>query len=230
MISLLQAAEQGVGIYSISEAARYAKIHQNTLRNWFSGGSDRRPLRAGEIESGEFKAITFLDFVEAVAIRALRVDGVSFTRIREALRVAKEKYRIDHPFAHQKHRTVLIGPELHIFLEDDPENPVQLTGKNIGQKSMRPCIQEYIRDLDFDDKGVAKLYRAFQFKQQEVVLNPKLHFGEPVIRGCGYTAETLYKAALAEGNIERAATLYDVSPDAVEAAYRYFNNELGVAA
>ena len=43
MISLLEAAKDA-GVYSIPEAARYAKMHQNSLRNWFAGGRDRAPL------------------------------------------------------------------------------------------------------------------------------------------------------------------------------------------
>src|ERR1700741_5446546 len=140
MISLLEAAKD-TGIYSIPEAARYAKIHQNSLRNWFAGGSDRSPLREAAIHSPDFKAITFLDLIEAVAIRSFRVNyNVSFQKIREALRNAKDRYNIDHPFAHEKHKTVLVGKELHIFLPEDENNPVQLTGKGSGQKSMRPCI------------------------------------------------------------------------------------------
>jgi uncharacterized protein (DUF433 family) len=229
MISLLNAAKD-TGVYSIPEAARYAKMHQSSLRNWFAGGSDRAPLRTTEIDSPDFKAITFLDLIEAVAIRSFRVDyNVSFQKIREAIKNAKEKYDIDHPFAHERHKTVLVGKDLHIFLPEDVNNPVQLTGKGIGQKSMRPCIEAYMKDLEFDLKGMAKLYTAFRYKNQEVILSPTFHFGEPAIRENGYTAETLYRAAIAEGSFERAAELYEASVDAVDAAYRYWSSELSAA-
>jgi uncharacterized protein (DUF433 family) len=61
-------------------------------------------------------------------------------------------------------------------------------------------------------------------------MNPSVHFGDPIVQSHGYTAQTLYQAALAEGGIARAASIYEVSEVAVEAAYRYFNQELGVAA
>ncbi len=230
MISLLTAAKE-TGIYSIPEAARYAKMHQNSLRNWFAGGSDRAPLRQAEIDSPDFKVITFLDLIEAVAIRSFRINyNVSFQKIREALKNAKERYHIDHPFAHQNHKTVLVGKDLHIFLPEDANNPVQLTGRGIGQKSMKPCIEAYMTDLEYDLQGMAKLYTAFRYKDQEVILTPTYHFGEPAIRENGYTAETLYRAALAEGSFDKAAELYEASVDAVDAAYRYCSNELGLAA
>jgi uncharacterized protein (DUF433 family) len=230
MISLLDAAKE-TGIYSIPEAARYAKMHQSSLRNWFAGGVNRPPLRPSEIDSPDFKAISFLDLIEAVAIRSFRVDyNISFQKIREAIKNAKEKYGIEHPFAHERHKTVVVGRDLHIFLPEDAVNPVQLTGKMTGQKSMKPCIEAYMKDLEFDLHGMARLYTAFRYRNQEVILNPKFHFGEPAIRENGHTAQTLYQAAIAEGSFERAAELYEVSVDAVDAAYRYCNAELGLAA
>jgi len=230
MISLASAATKGIGVYSIPEAARYAKIHPNTLRYWFAGAGTHPPIRGAEIKSEEFKALTFLDLIEAVAIRSLRVDyDVPLQRIREAVKNAKSRYGIDYPFAHQSHKTVLIGRDLHIFLPRE-NSPVQITGRAVGQQSFKPCIERYMADLDFDANGMAYIYRAYQFKNQEIILNPKIQFGEPIVKENGYTAETLYRAAIAEGSIDRAAHLYDVSEDAVDAAYRYWSNELGLAA
>lgn len=231
MIDLLHAVTTGTGVYSIPEAARYAKMSPATLRTWFGGVRNRTPLRESEINSPEFRAITFLEFVETIAIRSLRVDyKVSLHTIRQAIKNASERYRVEHPFAHRDHRTVLIGKDLHIFLAEDPENPVQLTGSQTGQKSFRPCIEAYMKELEFDEGGLARLYRAYTFNGEDIVMNPSVHFGEPILKTYGYTAQTLYKAALAEGGIDRAADIYEVPEAAVEAAYRYFNQELGVAA
>lgn len=231
MVSTLEAATAGLGVYTLAEAARYARMPQATLNRWFFGGGERKPLRQAGIERNSGKLVTFVDFVEALAIRSLRADhGVPLQRIKEAIRNARNHYGIDHPFAHREHRTVLVGKDLHIFLKDDPANPVGLTGRDFGQKSMTPCIEAYMKDLEFDEQGLAKLYRAYTWKDQEVVMNPKIHFGEPALADCGYTAETLWQAAVAEGSTARAAELYEVPESAVEAAYRYWNQELGTAA
>jgi hypothetical protein len=184
-----------------------------------------------EIESPDRKVLSFFELIEAVAIRSLRIDYcVSLQKIREALETANAKYGIQHLFARKEHKTVLIGRDIHIFLEDDPESPVQLTGKHKGQKSLKECIEMYMRDLDFDATGLAKIYTAFRFEKEEVILNPKVNFGEPTMRKSGYTAKTLYLAAVAEGSVARAAHLYDVSEVEVEAAYRYCSTELSLAA
>ncbi len=231
MVSTFQAATQGLGVYSVAEAARYARMPVGTLNRWFFGTNLAEPMSRSEIMDDICKRISFTDFVEALAIRSLRADcGVPLHKIKEAIRNAREHYEIEHPFARKDHRTVIIGKDLHIFLKEDGENPVGLTGKDLGQKSMKPCIEAYMRDLDYDADGMAMLYRAFAFGDQEIVMNPKVRFGAPVVEGSGYTAETLWRAAVAEGSIEKAAELYEVPVVAVEAAYRYWNQEIGNAA
>lgn len=231
MVDALQAATEGVGAYTVAEAARYARMPVATLNRWFFGHGKHAPLREAGLDGRFGKRITFTDFVEALAIRSLRADyGVRLTTIREAIGNAKERYGINTPFARKDHRTVVIGRELHIFLEEDPENPVGLTGRDLDQKSMRPCIEAYMRDLEFDHDGMARLYRAFTFGDEQVVLDPARSFGEPILRAHGYPAETLWRAAVAEGGFEAAADLYEVPAEAVETAYRYWNQELGLAA
>ena len=231
MVNILQAATEGIGVYTIAEAARYARMPAATLHAWFFGLGERPPMQRGGIQTEEFRAITFVDFVEALAIRSLRADRkISLQKIRAAIRNARDRYKVEHLFARSDHRTVLIGSDLHIFLKDDPKNPVGLTGRDLGQKSITVCLESYMEDLEYDAAGMARIYTALAYKNQKVILDPRIHFGEPVIAENGFTAQTLWQAAVAEGSIEKAAEIYEVSVAAVETAYRYFNRELGVAA
>ena len=231
MVNILQAATEGIGVYTIAEAARYARMPPATLNAWFFGLEDRPLMQRGGIQGEDFRAITFVDFVEALAIRSLRADHrISLQKIREAIRNARDRYQVEHLFARRDHRTVLIGRDLHIFLKEDPENPVGLTGRDLGQKSFKVCLESYMEDLEYDDAGLARIYTALVHKNQKVILDPRIHFGEPVLAENGFTAQTLWQAAVAEGSIEQAANIYEVSVEAVEAAYRYFNRELGAAA
>lgn len=162
-----------------------------TLSRWFFGTNLTEPMSRSGITDDGAKRISFTDFVEALAIRSLRADyGVPLQKIKEAIRNARDHYRIEHPFARQDHRTVLIGKDVHIFLKEDAGNPVGLTGKDLRQKSMKPCIEAYKKDLDYDADGLAVLYRAFTFGDQEIVLNPKVRFGAPSVAGSGFSAET----------------------------------------
>ena len=55
---------------------------------------------------------------------------------------------------------------------------------------MKPCIEAYMMDPDYDADGLAVLYRAFTFGDEEIVLNPKIRFGAPSVAGSGYSARS----------------------------------------
>lgn len=230
MISVLEAATEGLGLYSVTEAARYAKMPANTIRGWFFP-SQRKPMRRGDIASDCEKAISFLDFVEAIAVRSLRVDyGVSLNTIRKAIDFAQEEYEIDHIFAREDHRT-LIDPKRQIHITFPGEkSPVKMGGKGAGQMTLEPCVEGYMKDLRFNEQKVAEIYTAFQYGEQKVVMDPAFRFGEPIIEENGYPANVLWRGVIAEGGFQRAAQLYGASVESVEAAYRYCNGELQMAA
>jgi uncharacterized protein (DUF433 family) len=230
MISVLDAATQGVGLYSVTEAARYAKMPANTIRGWFFP-SRRKPMRRGDIESDEEKALSFLDFVEAIAVRSLRVDyRVSLNTIRKAIDFAQEQYQKDHIFAREDH-TTLIDPkrQLHITFPGE-KSPIKMGGKDAGQMTLETCVEGYMRDLKFNRQKIAAIYTAFEYGGQRVVMNPAFRFGEPVMEENGYPANVLWRGVIGEGGFARAAKLYGTSIESVEAAYRYCNGELQMAA
>lgn len=188
-------------------------------------------MRRGSIEESEHKVISFLDFVEALAVRSLRVDyNVSLTTIRNAIDFAQKQYSLDHIFARRDHRTQLDSKrQIHIIMKGE-DNPISISGKDAGQVSMQECVEGYMQDLNFDSKGIADLYTAFQFQGQKVVMKPTFNFGGPVMAENGYPPSVLWRSVVTEGSFERAAELYDASLESVKAAYRYCNGELGLVA
>jgi uncharacterized protein (DUF433 family) len=210
------------GIYTIQEAALYARVSSKTLHRWFTGNADGdsviNPIQ--EIEHGKF--INFLDFIQTLAIRAIRNQyKIPLYKIREAIENAKSDYDVEYPFA-RKHITYTDGKEIFIEFGEDLVN---LTGKHQGQLNFKRIVELYLEDLAFGDEGY-----AIKFTPAEgIILTPKLRFGEPVVEKCGITAYTLYEAAQIEGGFERAAYLYEVSIEDVKTAYRYFDSLKNVA-
>jgi uncharacterized protein (DUF433 family) len=188
-------------------------------------------MRLGDIDSGDEKALSFLDFVETLAVRSFRIDyGVTLGAIRQAMEFSEEQFGIRHIFARQDHRTLIDNHrQLHIILAGE-KNPIAISGKGKGQISFQECIEGYMRDLRFDANGMADLYTAFRFESQKVIMRPTFHFGEPIMEENGYPPDVLWRGVIAEGSFERAAEMYDVSVASVEAAYRYCHGELGMAA
>src|SRR5271154_7587936 len=99
MIMLEEMVSGGTGLYTLGEAAKYARMHPITLARWFKG--DNYCERIIPLE--DTKIISFLDFVQALAIRNLRVNykkyKISLQDIRDAVEKATKEYGISHPFA-----------------------------------------------------------------------------------------------------------------------------------
>src|SRR5665213_3736375 len=99
MIMLDEMVEGGTGLYTLGEAAKYARMPQVTLVRWFKG--DNYCERVVPLEDS--KAVTFLDFVQALAIRNLRFNykkyKISLQDIRDAIERSTKEYGITHPFA-----------------------------------------------------------------------------------------------------------------------------------
>lgn len=224
---VIESMRTAKGLYTIDEAAVYARMPVATLRYWLYGVGGHTPLRDTQIKKSEGRYLTFVEFVEALAIRTLRhTYHISLPKIREAIKEAQGTYEIEYPFATKKHRTFLLGKEIHIIF-DDKHHPVQLTGKGKRQQSMRPCIESFMRDLEFDDKGVAMAYHAYHYynpatkNEIAITMNPQFNFGFPLVGKTGYTPQTLWRAAIAEGSEKKAAEYYEVDFDSVVAAGKF---------
>ena len=218
----------GIGLYTTEEAALYARVSARMMRRWLFGAKDGEPVMHPQIGSvQDQQVVSFLDFVQAMAVRAVRSQHrVPLQRIRQAIERAEKDYGLEYPLARQ-HTTYLFGSELVIKLGD--EEYVQVSGKAARNRLIARVVELYMKDLGFGPEGLADAYRAFVWGDYEVRMNPQVRFGEPILPSCGYTARALWEAYMAEGGFEQAAEAYGVKAEEVEAACRYFDHILGTS-
>lgn len=218
---LIDNLQKGTGLYTLKEAAAFARMPAPTLNTWIFGTQGHKPLRKAQVDCDDGRYLTFVELAEAIAIRSLRHD-VSLAKIRQAIGVAKEQYGVEYPFANRHHRTFRIGPDLHIILKDE-NDPIQISGKNLGQQGMVACLQPYMEDFEWDANDNLRSYVAFRYQRDEIVIrmNPAICSGAPIVGNTGHTAETLWREAKATGNMDEAANNYCVPNAAVAAACKY---------
>lgn len=222
----------GRGLYTPREAALYARIKTQTMKRWVFGNCQGHAIvraESSEEMEGE-RIVTFLDFVQALAIRAITTAPhgrrVSLQKIREAVETARERYDVEYPFA-QEHNTYLFGSEILIELKEGDFR--SLTGERKDQLFLRPVVELYKKRISFGDDGYASEYCAWGSGDLRITMNPKVRFGEPLMPS-GYTAKTLWEGVAAEGSIEDAKRVYGVSTEEIELAYAYFDHLRGNAA
>lgn len=208
----------GVGLYTPSEAAFYSRVPLQTLNRWFYGNEQGQLVTAPRFGENE-RVVTFLDFVQAMAIRNVRLNHrIPLPKIRDAIERAKDEYEVDYPLARKK-TIYQFGHDIYIHLDGIRK----LTGGNLDQSVMEPVVELYMRDLGFDAEGLAASYTAFDWHGRQITMNPEIRLGEPLLSTCCYSARTLWEASEAEGGIEAAAMIYGVAEEDVEAAYRYWD-------
>lgn len=222
MVSLAETLSFGTGLFCAEEAAFYARIHPATMKRWLDGGtSGNRVFQSEMAEHADQKFATFLDFVQAMAIRSIRTRPgakISLQKIRATVNYAESR-GVRYPFA-RVHTTFWDGRDIHIKVNGT--DYVQATGVNIHQASLSPIVETYMLDLTFNpETGLANRFRAFTYNGCDIFMDPEIRFGEPVVESCGYTARTLWEAVETEGSIDAAAHAYGLKSNEVECAIRY---------
>jgi uncharacterized protein (DUF433 family) len=236
----------GVGLYSPSEAALYARVKTSLMKRWLYGNSQGESVIEPQFGTTEEKDVTFLDFVQALAIRKIRLEqpGISLQKIREAFFRAKEEFGVPYPFALDSTHIGLFGPPdnpkkqviwLCVGKDDDGANKYfQLTGKKNKNQMIGEVVRSYAYRLIFDDNTkLAKKFLAYPTTQdapEHIVMDPAVRFGEPYLESCGYTARTLYDAYRSEGTPKRAAEIYNVKEEQITLVAEYFDYLKPIAA
>jgi len=213
----------GHGLYTIAEAAMYARVPPRTLARWLFGGTDRKPAIDPQFGRDE-RVVSFLDLVQSRAIREISFQyHVPLAKFQQAIKVAKRKYGLDYPFA-RKHCTYyhLAIKEL-VIQPPGSDDFVEVSGTHQGQLLFQ-FTELYLQSLDFDADGLANNWRVYN----DLVINPALRFGEPLLK-CGYSARTIWESIRTEGGIDAAAQAYELSRDDVVSVYRFYVDYLGTA-
>jgi hypothetical protein len=228
----------GTGIYTPGEAAALLHEKPATVRRWAFGYRRMRPtgpVRHAPLIKTDLPvlegtpAISFVELIEMLYIRAFESAGASWGIIKEAANVAAREFAQHgheqgrrHPFAM---RHFFVDPEglLYVVLNesDDSEAVVLLQGH--GQQAFPQLIKPYLDQIDFGLNDVATRWWPLG-KEGGVSVDPSFAFGAPVVEEAGIRAGTLcdvYDAEFGqhgERTVEHVAWMYEVPPRSVETA------------
>lgn len=218
----------GAGLYTVAEAAVYARVSTRMMTRWLFGTSDGQPVIEPEFGPAD-RVVSFLDLIQTLAIREIRLQRkVPLGKFRQAIKLAKESFGLDHPFA-RRHCTYLLGNEL--VIQPAADEFVEASGRHRGQR-LFTFVELYLTDLDFDPNGLANKYRLYRSTHRDpvtVTMDPGVRFGEPLLPS-GYTAAAIWQAIGVEGGIKQTATAYGIPTEEVETAHRLFVDRLGKTA
>ena len=211
-----------IPVYGFSEAARYLKIAQATLRSWIIGRSYPKDTGAGyfkpliKISDKKLRLLSFNNLIEAYVLRALRQDhGVSIKSVRTALDYAQSEFNIPRLLLSDDLRTT--AGEL--FLQRYGE---LINLSKSGQLALRKMLEAHLQRIEWDRKFAIRLYPFIDFdKKKLIAIDPTMKFGRPFISRKGISTSILVDRIDAGESTEAIADDYELDVNEVEMAILY---------
>ena len=217
----------GVGLYSIPEAARLARVPAASIRRWLFGYSYQRdtrrhelpPVVAPEIEAGtRYRFVTFRDLIEIQFVHAFREHGVSWKHLRLASAKARELLATAHPFSTRRFATD--GREIFAELAQRSGERALLSLAR-EQYVFRSVIQPSLRAALEYRSGDLVRWWPLGPRNKTIVVDPDRQFGRPVVTDVGVPTAVLAHASQTYGSVARVAAWFDLPARAVRAAVSF---------
>jgi uncharacterized protein (DUF433 family) len=219
----------GMGLYTPAQAAYLARVPVQTMNRWVHGSPTGSPAMRGQLREDPERTVTFLDLVQAMAIRAIRREKkIPLPKIRQFIDAVERDYGIRYPFA-QQHQTYLFEDEL--VLKTAEGQLIEITGKYKNQPLIREVVELYMDHLSFDPVShLASCYRPMRESERYILIDPSRRLGQPLVMPCGYSVGALVQAVRAEGSVSAAAKVHAVSEADIRLAQQYDDHLAGAAA
>ncbi len=204
--------------YTIAEAAGYLRLPKSTLRAWMLGQKGFQSVINIADKSG--RRLSFINLVEAFVLAGIRREhSIPLPKVRQAVSYLRRTFKTKRPLAEEQFATD--GVELFV------EKFEQLIGATQhGQLQLREIILDRLKHVRRDPKGVPEKIVLFPARGNtpqsvgDVVIDPRLSFGRPVLDGFGLRTAIVAERFEAGEQIEELAKDYDVPPEAIENAIR----------
>ena len=163
---------------------------------------------------GSDVALTFLDLISLRLIAIFRAHGVTSSEILCAHRELQETRGWSHPFAMEP---IWISG-LNIYVQNG-NIPIAITKNWQAALHFVELFVGPIHNLVFDRDAHPMTWEP----EKDILLDPKVSFGEPCIKGTRIATQVLWSLAEAGDPPERLAGAYELSVNQVEAAIAWEN-------
>jgi uncharacterized protein (DUF433 family) len=214
--ALISTDSRDVPNYPAAEAARCLGMVTQTLRTWFLGQKGMEPLFC----PADTKPLTlsFWNLVESSVLASIRtVHGISFQKVRRALRFVEDQMGLERPLITQD----FVTDGVSLFVE---HFGALISASEDGQLVIRELLEASLTRIERDEGGLAAKLYAWTHDPNEprvVSIDPQVSFGRPTLAGTGITVEVLIDRFNAGDTIAGLAEDYRVSATRIEDMMRW---------
>jgi uncharacterized protein (DUF433 family) len=214
-MTTMTAGVTNLGLYSIADAARYARIPTTTVRRWME--------RQDRGTTWREHLVSFDDLISLLFVHEFREHDVKLREIMRAEADLRERFDWGHPFVHQGLWTA--GGDILIKMPGGADHGADaVIAANRGGQVASSIIQlktvqlpELVRNLEdqlnYEDQRVAAWRPA-----DDVVARPATQFGLTCIEGTRIPTRSIYQAIAGGDTPAQLARLYEVDEKKIERA------------
>lgn len=197
----------GQGVYTPREAARLVGTTAQQVLRWTRGSGPTEPLWNAHYQflDNDVTEISFLDLIEVRVVSALRREKVSLQAIRFAMEFAREKFGIERPLASQSFKTD--GTEILMKALENDGDYVSLSKRRPGQRVFGKIIAQSLNDLEYEHDLAARWRPK---NHSAVIIDPKRHFGDPILDVYGVSTRTLYEEFVEFDDLDYLTRIYEI--------------------
>lgn len=211
--------------YGIGEAAGYLRLPVSTLRAWLLGQRYQygeapkffKPVI--EIADRKGRQLSFINLVEAFVLAGIRREHeIPLPKVRKAVDYLRRTFESKRPLADEQFET----DGIDLFVE---KMGSIIGATQEGQIQLREIIRDRLQRVRRDPHGIPEKIVLFPARRStngkgDVVIDPRLSFGRPVLDRLGVRTAILAERFDAGDEIEVLAREYSAPPEAIENAIR----------
>lgn len=222
-----ESAGLGHGVYTGREAALLSGLRTERVNRWVRGysfmtGSGVRsgspPVFAADRSIDGPLALSFLDLVEILFVKAFLEHGVSMRTIRMAAVEGGKIFKVKHPFCLKRFETDGRDIFASVAKNSGDEAIVNLVSpQTVFPKVIRPLFKQIEYDVA-SDMAAVWWPRGRDFP---VVLDPARAFGTPIVAKRGVPTHVLAGPVEAGDSPELVAKWFEVPVGDVKAAIEF---------
>lgn len=206
-------------IFTLREAAGYLDVTTSTIHAWARPATGE-PLITVCPRRGAQATVPFIGFAEAHVLAAFRRAGVPLQRIRPAVDALSQNIGLEHALASKRLYTDGAGILYDYAAERHEDDLLELVVVRTGQHRFSEVVRDYLKRITYASDGWASRVRLPAYQRADVVVDPRVAFGLPLVIHGGARVEDLVDRFVAGDTLADIAFDFDVPPEEVEDVIR----------
>ncbi len=207
-------------IFTLHETAAYLGIPKSTVHWWARPPGAKHPLITCFPPHGRQATVPFIGFAEAFVLSSFRRAGVPLQRIRPAVEVLAKEIGVEHALASKRLYTDGAEVLFDYATKHGEREVMDLVVVRTQQRQFSEVVKGYLKRIHYGGDGWADAVQLPTYENAEVIVDPKLAFGLPLVVHGGARVEDLVDRFQAGDSVADIAADFSVPLDQVEDVIR----------